>query len=168
MRRSAFTLLEMVLVVLLIALAAGLALPAVDSMLHPNQVSAATDTVRANLEQTRSRAMEEGRPYRFSIVDNGNHFRIEPDETDGNTDAGYVIEGQLPEACLFVTMGAGIIDDKLTANTGVGPWKAVAVFLPDGTARDDMELSFGRPGLMRVTLKLRALTGSVGKAEAPR
>ena len=37
----------------------------------------------------------------------------------------------------------------------------VAVFLPDGTARDDAEIRFQVKGAMPKSVKLRALTGGV-------
>lgn len=167
MRRSGFTLMEMILVMLLIVAAASLAAPLVDSLMHPNQVAAALDTVRTHWEQTRARAMEEGRPYRFSIVEGGDAFRIEPDDADANDEKGFVIDGRLPESCLFVSGGTGIIDASATPSQG-DPSTPIAVFLPDGTARDDAELTFGRPGLERVTLKLRAITGAVNQVTQPR
>src|SRR5215468_6662828 len=97
-RRSGFTLMEMILVMLLLAVAAGISIPVIDSMLHPNQVAACNDAVRGHLELARNRAMEEGRPYRFSIQEQGNQFKFEPDDTDTNGDKGFVVEGQLPEA----------------------------------------------------------------------
>ena len=60
-QRSGFTLMEMILVMLLITVAAGISIPVVDSMLHPNQVAACNDAVRGHLELARNRAMEEGR-----------------------------------------------------------------------------------------------------------
>jgi prepilin-type N-terminal cleavage/methylation domain-containing protein len=98
MRRSGFTLFEMVIVMVLIAIAASLAVPFVDSMMNPNQLSAAIDTVRSQcFEQARNRAMEEGRPYRVSIVEGGDAYRVEPDDTDTNSDPGLLIDGQLPD-----------------------------------------------------------------------
>ena len=44
-------------------------------------VTAALDTVHTHLEQARNRAMEEGRPYRFSIQENARAFKVEPDDT---------------------------------------------------------------------------------------
>lgn len=161
-QRTAFTLFEMVVVLLLIVVASSLAMPLVDSMLHPNQLSAATDSVFANWEQSRNRAMEEGRPYRFSIKENGREFKIEPDDADSNPEKGFTIEGALPETCLFVSNGTGIIEASARPESS-GTWKTVAVFLPDGTAREDATLCFGRPGLARVTLKLRAHTGQVSQ-----
>jgi hypothetical protein len=73
-----------------------------------------------------------------------------------------LIDGQLPDQCLFVGSGSAgsILDPGMTANKGGTP-APVAVFLPDGTAREDAQICFGRPGLLSVTLKLRALTGAV-------
>ncbi len=166
MRRSGFTLFEMVLVLLLVVVAASLASPLLDTLLHPNQVTAAIDAVTVNLEQARSRAIEEGRPFRFSIVEGGNTFRIEPDDAATNTDAGYTIDGELPESCLFVENGTGVIEQS--SQPSAGGLKSIAVFLPDGTARDNVDISFGRPGLVRATLRLRALTGSVSLVTQPK
>jgi hypothetical protein len=159
MQRSSFTLFELVLVMFLIVAAASLMVPLIDSMMHPNQVAASIDAVRGGLEQARARAMEEGRPYRFSIVEGGSQFRIEPDDLDTNPEKGFEIEGKLPEPCFFVSEG-GMIGATATASDG-GGWTPVAVFLPGGTGRDDAELRFGRPGLMAATLRLRAFTGAI-------
>jgi len=167
MPRSGFTLLEMILVMMLIVIAASFAAPMMDSLLHPNQVGAAIDAVRTSFEQTRARAMEEGRPFRFSVVEGGDNYKIEPDDTDVNPDEGFTVTGKLPEPCLFVPNGTGIIDPGTTASQG-GALKSVAVFLPDGTARDDVDLSFGRPGLARATLRLRAITGAVNLMSQPK
>jgi prepilin-type N-terminal cleavage/methylation domain-containing protein len=160
MPRSGFTLMELMLVLLIVILAAGLVVPYVDSLLQPSQVTAAIDEVRVNWEQARGRAMEEGRPYRFSIVEGGDSFRIEPDDMDTNPEKGYEIDGILPEGCLFVGNESGLVDVAATPAKG-GTMVSKVVFLPDGTAREDVDLSFGRPGLPRVTLRLRALTGNI-------
>jgi len=166
MPRSGFTLLEMVLVLLLIVAAASFAVPMLDSLMHPNQVGAAIDAVRTQLELTRARAMEEGRPYRFSIVEGGDEFQVDADDTESNTDKPFVLKGKLPEPCLFVTNGTGLIDASMTPQGGA--LKTVAVFLPDGTARDDVEINFGRPGLARATVRLRAVTGAVNLVSQPK
>jgi len=164
MRRSGFTLMEMALVLMIVVVAAGIALPLVDSLLHPNQLAAAIDAVRTNWEATRARAETEGRPYRFSVTEGGNTFRIEPDDADVNQEQGYTIDGVLPETCLFVPNGTGMVDPAATPS-GSGNFTTVAVFLPDGTARDNVELSFGRPGLMAVTLRLQFVTGVISRVD---
>jgi len=160
--RSAFTLMELVLVMFLMAVALSFAVPALDSLWNPNQVVASIDTVRSMWMEGRNRAMEEGRPYRYSVETNGAQYRLEPDDADDNSQQdGTRIEGQLPTPCIFVES-----PDVLRA-TGLpqtlGEFKAVAVFLPDGTARDDVTLYFGRIGMPAATLKLRALTGTISQ-----
>jgi len=166
MSRTGFTLFELIIVLMLIVIGASIGVPMIDSLMNPNQVGAAIDTVRTHFEQTRARAMEEGRPYRFSITEGGDTFQIEPDDADVDSDPGYVLPGKLPEPCLFVPNGTGIIDPSMTSQGG--SLKAVAVFLPDGTARDDVDVSFGRAGLARATLRLRAITGAVNLVTQPK
>src|SRR5215212_171525 len=117
----------------LMALALGLFAPVVDSMLHPNQVAASIDTVRAQWMEARGRAMEEGRPYRFSVQENSGNFKIEPDDTDDpNSEAGMVREGDLPQPCIFVEDAEGL--QGMSGNpVSSGTWRVVAVFLPEGT-----------------------------------
>lgn len=158
-RRRGFTLMELVLVCFLIALAAGISIPVVDSLLHPNQVAASIDTVRAHLEQARSRAMEEGQAYAFSVDFGGSRFLIAP--ADETLD-GFEIEGRLPDNCLFLQEAAGVIDSQMRP-TDSGSTALVVAFQPDGAARDDAEIHFGRPGLPCVTLRVRALTGQVSQ-----
>lgn len=162
MPRSAFTLLELVLVMFLMAVALAFAVPALDSLWNPNQVVAAVDNVRSVWMDGRNRAMEEGRPYRFSVETNGGHYRLEPDDANDNSqEDGTKIEGQLPTPCVFVESADALRGGS--APQSLGEYKAVAVFLPDGTARDDATLYFGRPGLPAATLKLRALTGQISQ-----
>ena len=165
-QRFGFTLFELMIVMCLIVIALAIAVPTIDSIMNPNQVSAAIDAVRSQWADARGRSMEEGRPYRFSVQDGSSHFRIEPDDADAvGVAAGTVIEGDLPDPCVFVQsagdLAAGDPNGTSSQSSPSGSWRAVAVFLPDGTARDDATLNFGRPGVPAATLTLRALTGSV-------
>lgn len=162
MQRSAFTLMEMILVLVLIAAAAGIVAPWVDSMLHPNQVSAARDMVRGKLEDARARAMEDGVAYRFSVQDGGGKFRIEADDESA---PNAVVEGDLPEPCLFVE-SVEAFPSAGTTPTSNGVWRSVAVFVPTGESQEDATLVFGRPGLPPVVLRLRALTGTISEVKA--
>jgi len=163
--------MELMLVMFLMTVAVSLAMPAIDSLWNPNQVVASIDTVRSSWVNGRSRAMEEGRPYRFSVEMNAGKYRLEPDDANDNSqEDGTLIEGDLPQPCVFVespdTLRGG------SAPQPLGDFKAIAIFLPDGTARDDATLYFGRPGLPAAMLKLRALTGTIsqdasGKEKTP-
>ena len=151
----------MVIVVVIIAIMAGLAIPVLDSMLNPNQVLASVDMVRSELLQARSWALEQGRPYRFSVQDGGGNFKTEPDDAVVGED-GFIREGELPEPCFFTATVDG--DPPVLGSPGGGSdYRAVVVFLPNGTARDDAALSFGREGLLPATLRVRALTGAISQ-----
>ena len=167
MARHGFTLLELVIVMVIMTVALAIAIPAVDTLMNPNQVVASIDAVRSQWVEARSRAMEEGRAYRFSVQDNSGKFRIEPDDPDNGdgSEPALTREGDLPEPCLFVT-SADALKGASGPGTSDGNWRSVAVFLPDGTVRDDASLIFGRPSEPAVTLRLRALTGSISQ-DAP-
>jgi Tfp pilus assembly protein FimT len=163
-----FTLFELVIVMCLIVIAVAIVAPVADSLINPNNVTAAIDTVRAQWADARGRAMEEGRPYRFSVQDASSHYRLEPDDANAvGAAAGIVREGDLPDPCIFGQSDSDIAAGNPTGTSSqtapTGSWRAVAVFLPDGTARADASLVFGSPGLPSVTLTLRALTGSVSQ-----
>jgi hypothetical protein len=165
---SGYTLFELVIVMCLIVIALGIVAPLADSLINPNQVSAAVDAVRGQWADVRGRAMEEGRPYRFSVQDGTSHFRVEPDDADAaGASGGLVREGDIPDPCIFGQsdgdIAGGDPNGTSSQTSPSGSWRAVAVFLPDGTARADAALIFGRPGLPSVTLNLRALTGTISQ-----
>lgn len=152
----------MVIVVVIIAIMAGLAIPVLDSLLNPNQVLASVDMVRSEWLMARSWALEQGRPYRFSVQDGGGMFKTEPDDPAVDGDGSFTREGELPEPCFFTPTIDGD-PPALGSPSGGSDYRAVVVFLPNGTARDDAALSFGREGLLPVTLRIRALTGAVSQ-----
>src|SRR5688572_23304930 len=78
-RRGGYTLFEVVLVCAVLVIAAGLMAPSLRGMFGYFKQQAAVDSVRAAWAQARARAIDEGRPYRFSVESNGTHYRIAPD-----------------------------------------------------------------------------------------
>lgn len=171
MRRKGYTLLEMVLVVGLLVIIAGLAYPVVDNMYASSRLNAASDTVRARWSEARSRAMEERRGYRFAVKDNSGEFRIAPETTEFWDDAdesnngsnddqmALVVEGSLPDQVFFGGTGAA-------ASSAAQEWRKLVVFMPDGSASEDVEVTFATQGSRAVTLKLRATTGCAVTAVA--
>jgi Tfp pilus assembly protein FimT len=167
-KASGFTLFELVIVMCLIVIAVAIVAPVADSLINPNNVTAAIDTVRAQWADARGRAMEEGRPYRFSVQDGSCWYQVTPDDANAvGTATGITREGNIPDPCIFGQSDADIAGGNPTGTssqtTSSGSWRAVVVFLPDGTARADASLIFGSPGLPSVTLTVRALTGSVSQ-----
>jgi prepilin-type N-terminal cleavage/methylation domain-containing protein len=174
--RRGFTLFEMVIVLALILILAGLSIPSIESMYSDSKVQAAVDQVRGAWAGMRSHAISEGQSYRFSVSMNGSDFRAAPDRSEywggGDppepTDANnppLVLQGSLPRGIRFTSADAGApgASDASAASTAGGSWSTVAVFLPDGTAQQDLEIVFRsrETGASPISLRLRALTGGV-------
>jgi len=170
-KREAFTLFEMVLVCAVIVLLAAIVVPNLDAFHADARILAAADMVKGQLAQTRSHAVEEGRPYRFEILD-ATHCRVVPDIGDapapgsagapGNSDEGEPGEDTLPKKVSFdLTRSNTTSMDDPSAGTASGGDGLKVVFLPDGSAREDAEIRLTTPGARGVTLHLRGLTATI-------
>jgi prepilin-type N-terminal cleavage/methylation domain-containing protein len=171
--RRGYTLIELALVLALLVILAALALPVIESMQAGPRLTAAADTVRANLSQARSKAIEDRRSYRFAVKAGTGEFRVAPDSSDFWADgsagggapadpdeAALVVDGTLPEKVSFDTAGSG--------GTGGGSdWTTVVTFQADGTAAEDAQVSFHTQGASPATLRLRAATGLITEAALP-
>jgi prepilin-type N-terminal cleavage/methylation domain-containing protein len=176
--RRGFTLLEVLLVMAVIVMLAAMAYPSIEAMYSDVRLKAAADQVRAAWADARTKAIEEGRPYRFAVQPDG-QFRIAPDAADFWTGGGgtpaptdadtqpLVVEDTLPKGVNFADGGVnGGATDPTAGDSG--PWQAVVRFLPDGTASQDVEIVFQAEGGGRpVSLRLRGLTGSVTMPAQP-
>jgi prepilin-type N-terminal cleavage/methylation domain-containing protein len=169
--RRAFTLFELLLVLALLVILAGIALPSINAMYADSRVTAAVDQVQAHWAAARSHAIREGRPYRFAVAVNGNGFRVAPDSPEfwGGGDSPSAAEGREPPMAVEDALPNGIrfADDNGSVGEGAGGWTPVAVFLPDGTARDDAEILFRGDNTRTHRLKLRGLTGCVTSRVLP-
>jgi Tfp pilus assembly protein FimT len=154
-RRPAYTLFELLLTTAVIAVTAAVTVPSLDAMYPGYKLNASVDAVRAAWAQGRARAIEEGRPYRFAVTPGGGDYRLAPDDgpSDGRPAGGFHIEDRLPQGVTF----AAAQDDGPQAD-GLS---TVAIFLPDGTARDDAEIHFQIQGARPKCVRLRGLTGAV-------
>jgi prepilin-type N-terminal cleavage/methylation domain-containing protein len=164
--RAGFTLFELMLVMAVVLVAAAISIPAIDAMMADGQIKAARDMVRARWADIRGRAMREGRPYKFSIIENTCRFKIEPEDISdpSDTDDGdMTFEGELPPQILFTKDQSGVG----AAGGAGGDYETLAVYLPDGTARDDVQVLFGKQGSRPIGLYLRALTGAVTMVDQP-
>jgi prepilin-type N-terminal cleavage/methylation domain-containing protein len=181
--RSGYTVLELILVLALLTIVGALAYPSLESMYGNYKVTAGVDQVRAAWATARAHAAEEGRPYRFGIVSDQGSYRIAPDSGDfwgGNSsNAGgqsqdnadspaFVLEETLPSGVRFSLADpgttAGPATDSASAPSGAtdsGQWSTVAVFMPDGTARQNVRIVFQASGGRPMVLRLRGLTGLV-------
>ena len=174
-RRSqrGYTLLELLLVLGILLILAGIALPGVLRMYGRHQFQTVVEDVRAHLAASRLRAIDTGLVYQFSYTANGQRFSVTPFEAvEGN--ALPTLEGTLPESFRFestdddqtATMpqsSAGIVGAS-TADGSTMSDDVIILFVPDGSAIDatlnivDEENRF-------VRLSVRGLTGAVTVGE---
>jgi type II secretory pathway pseudopilin PulG len=180
-RRSGASLLEVVVVMAIIVIVSAVSIPSLRGMYGSYKLNGAVDSVRAGWADARARAIEEGRPYRFAVEPEGSAFRIAPDhpdywdgtgsvpENDPNGQ-GLILEKSLPGGVRFTVNGEGntsmpdeptndSVDEK-PVSAGMN-WSPAIIFLPDGTAREDVKVLFQVRGCKPTSLQLRGLTGNV-------
>jgi prepilin-type N-terminal cleavage/methylation domain-containing protein len=167
--RQGFTLLEVVLVAALILVVGALCVPSLNSLFGYYKVQAACDAVRGAWASARMHAMEEGQSYRFAVVPGKGNFRIAPDNPafwSGDTpdpSLGYVFEDVLPSKVRFALEGSSADangpDSADVGSVSPGEWVTVAIFLSNGEAQDDRDITFSCAGTSPMTLRLRAMTG---------
>jgi prepilin-type N-terminal cleavage/methylation domain-containing protein len=174
-RRRAFTLMEVLLTMAVMVMLAAVSYPAIDLMYSGVKIEAGADSVRAAWSEAQAHAVNEGRPYRFAIVPGKGNYRVAPDSDDywaGQTphpddpeNPPLVLESSLPRGVVFAnggTVSTGEGETSLPdAEVPSNDWSRVAVFLPDGTARDDADVSLHMDSARPITLHLRALTGVI-------
>lgn len=158
MPRRGFTILETMLVLALILVIAAIAIPSIDAMYSDVKLTAAADMVRGNWAEARARAAEDGIAYRFAVVPQTGKFRVSPDAdnslADDSGDPPLTVEDTLPGEVTFS-------DASDSGGSSDGEYQSVVVFLPDGTAQENVEVGFRGRGSRTLVLKLRGLTGAV-------
>jgi prepilin-type N-terminal cleavage/methylation domain-containing protein len=179
-KRGGFTLMEIVLVLAVMVLVAGMSWPYFEAWFQSYRLQEGVDIVRTHWIKGRTHAMEEGRPYRFAWIENGGYYRLAPDDVEhwpdmpgvSTSGAGYpvglVVEGNLPEGVRFLPEGEGVIGQL---ESGGGGWTETAiVFQADGTASildgmgvelPEIQVFLADPTKRTYALQLRALTGVV-------
>ncbi|MEX0703286.1 MAG: prepilin-type N-terminal cleavage/methylation domain-containing protein [Planctomycetales bacterium] len=185
--RGGFTLLELLLVLVILAVAAGLVWVNVQGFHQRHRLGEAAEQVRKHLTAARLRAIETGVIHQFRYEAGGGGYRIAPFEpmmsgADGTrvltmTEQG----GALPETMRFESPEAGANSwgpapvppapvaspsSNLTVYLGPGPalggaaaWSPPVLFAPDGTATDAALAIVDETG-QRLEISVRGLTGA--------
>jgi prepilin-type N-terminal cleavage/methylation domain-containing protein len=174
--RRGYTLMEVMLVMAVILIISAISWPAMDSLYEGVKLEAASDALKAGWSEAQARAVNEGRPYRFSVIPGKGNFRVAPDSADywlGSNPAPddpenppLVMEKSLPKGIIFTPNGEATPPsngDTAYPDNAVpsGEWSTMAVFLPDGTAEDDCDVTLRISDSRPISLHLRAMTGVV-------
>jgi prepilin-type N-terminal cleavage/methylation domain-containing protein len=163
--RRGYTLFEMIVVMTILIILAAVVLPSLGAFRGNSRQRAAADSIRGELAVSRARAMEEGRPYRVAISEDGARIRRAPDDTnfsqntpttncpDGSSSAvDYAFESP-------VTVQV-VPDPNVVAPAPDNGWVTIATVQPDGTCREDTTLvSIKEDDLAPMYLRVRGLTG---------
>jgi prepilin-type N-terminal cleavage/methylation domain-containing protein len=175
-RRAAFTLLEVVLTLAVIVILAALTYPSLEAMYGQSRVTAGADSLKGAMLSARAQAVEEGVAYRVGIVPGKGNIRIAPDQQsywDGTSAApagqgqtSIIVEKTMPKSVIFSDTGTPLQpnDDSgknQDSSVSTGEYKTAAVFLPDGTARDDYKVLVCSRSCTPLWVILRSLTGEV-------
>ncbi|HEX6985550.1 MAG TPA: prepilin-type N-terminal cleavage/methylation domain-containing protein, partial [Planctomycetaceae bacterium] len=111
MSRRGYTFVEVLLVLAILAVMAGIAWPAVVRFSGERAIKDAAERVRSELDRTRFRAIDAGLSYQFRYEPNGRRFIAVPAERDVTTSANVntlqpgatlpALSGQIAEGLTF-------------------------------------------------------------------
>ncbi len=163
-RRAGFTIFELMVVMALLILLAAVILPSVGAFRGDTRQRAGADTIRGEIVIARTRAMEENRPYRVAISQDGTRIRRAPDGLDFAQVSAF---GHPDPAAVAVDYEFEHVTAEVVAEqTDMPPdsadgWVTVATVQPDGTCREDSALVVikeDKNGSLKV--RVRGLTGA--------
>lgn len=179
-----FTLMEVLLVLGVMVLAAAVAMPAVLGTLRAQKLKSASESMRIEWSRAHVKAMKSGRVQVFRYEISGRKYSVQPwvaadEATEANTStvAGFapVLEDptedvqnkELPEGITFAggdakfdTRSSEIETFMQQSSAGEGTqWSRPVLFYPDGSASDAYVIvADGKQKAVRV--RLRGLTGT--------
>lgn len=172
-----FTLFEILLVLTILTLVAGLTWPSLSRLFAHHRLRQAADLLGARMSAGRVHAVDTGMVYQFRFEPGGRRFLLVPfdreqvDETQPGAHRAIRIVGMLPASCRFEggesfnDKGTSIPDEWLAglpneaAYLGAN-WSQPTLFHPDGSATD-FEVAVIGDKKEQVKLSLRGLTGAV-------
>jgi prepilin-type N-terminal cleavage/methylation domain-containing protein len=183
-RRNAFTLLEIMIVVSILAMISAMAAPQLMSLVQESSLFREADSVREWMAETRRYAIDTGIDYEFRYELNGASFVVLPTENELNVDdngesttteeyrrvhkelsEGIQLKGpeDVDEAAesLDAEKFRGLDASELSGKS----WSAPIIFSFDGTTQDFTLRIVNKDGLT-AEVALRGLTGAVSTRAA--
>jgi len=79
--RTAYTLLELMIVMALIVVVTSISVPVVRTMLDDARLEGATDMVRAKTAEARAYAMDTGKPWRLAYIPGTGVIQVAPEDS---------------------------------------------------------------------------------------
>ena len=173
--RRAYTLVEMLIVLALLAVLASFSWPAVRGMLGKGDLRAAAKQVRVALAKARLGAIESGAACAFRYRPGSGRFEVGPlsnevEESESPSPPARErqsrrndpAEDSLPSSVWFVEPKASPGGTEAAASSGRADdaaWSAPIVFFPNGRS-SSARIRLAGPGGHEVEVALRGLTGT--------
>lgn len=157
--RSAFTLLEVLLVTVLLVVLASVMVPSVTAMTRRGAIMTASGDVTRFLADNRRRAIDESQRRWVRFESLGRTLLAGPE------DAASDLSFTMSERCKFGEADEperlpDIVSESLASELQESGWSPSIWFYPDGTASDEQWALQDDSGRRR-TVSIRALTGRV-------
>jgi len=189
--RRGYTLMELLLVLAIIVIAAAAVAPSFRGVMRSASLKAAANAVRAELTRAHVHAMKTGRIQVFQYELGGAKYKVEPyiggddalESPDGDpnsanaapptTSVGQLPPGQraLPEGTKFAAGDAAVesrserVEQELSSAGGSGvTWSRPILFYPDGSSVDAFVV-VGNDHHIGIRVDLRGMTGAVRVGE---
>lgn len=174
--RSAFTLMEMLLVVAVLIVVMGLAVPSVNRMFQRTALDRGADRVRAAMGKARVKAIKEGDVYAVFVARGSNWFDVGPFANSKNQiaranrdrnlaeqqSASAYQDNMLPGGIRFAAsevLSSSRAEEVLSGTeSSTGGGLQQILFYPDGTSQDASIVLQNQVGGI-VEVQLRGLTG---------
>lgn len=182
--RTAYTLIEMLIVLAVVAALAAMTWPAARRMLGRSGLREAAKQVRTALVRARLDAIETGVPHRFRYRAGTGRYEVVPlplaldDEETPSAPTGTgqprndeATEQTIPAGVLFAEPGSlheGSDASAASPLSGDAGWSASTIFYPNGRSNDARVCIAGSSGAY-VEVRLRGLNGStrIGPVQRP-
>lgn len=161
--RRAFTLIEVLLVITVLLIVAAVILPSIGAFRGDTRLRAAADSLRGELALARSRAMEEGRPYRVALSADKTRIRRAPDTAEFAQTGAADVPGASTVAVdyAFEYVTAEVVGEDGGAPEPLDGWVTVVTVLPDGSCQETTALVvITEPGNGSLWVRVRGLTAS--------
>ena len=186
MRKPAFTLIEVLLVLAILVVVAAAAAPALRGVMRDAALKNAAETVRIHWTKAHVKAMKTGRIQVFRFEQDGARFTVQPwAAADDEIEAAPSVQGfgteeeetasprldessavSLPEGTKFIAGAAAvqgrsqaIEQDIQDANRFEADWSQPILFYPDGSTSDAWVIVAGEREVA-IRVELRGMTGT--------